>query len=206
MGATDITEPTTATIRGTATLSQPWTLSGKRANQGKGVRIDGSNRHRRAARQGRCDSLVVVHSPLLALSLCEFQKQPRQGRCGNGSNRHHRTTMAKPFRFPCCDSFPSLVALWLFPSVRVPEAARQGRSQQWKQPTSENHKGNGNHHTNGNHQRNARHQGQRRCGNGSNRHHRSTRATIRGTATIPQPWTISAMTTTRATVLSLVIL
>ena len=73
----------------------------------------------------------------------------------NGSNRHHRTTRAKPFRFPCCDSFPSLAALGSFP-LRVPEQPRQG------QPSRQGRCGNGSN----NHQRNARHQGKEVRNNG----------------------------------------
>ena len=75
----------------------------------------------------------------------------------NGSNRHHRSGKTRTFRYPCCDSVPSVAALGSFPSVRSGSTKAKATSEERTR------------------QRDARQPRQGRCGNGSNNHHRATR-------------------------------
>ena len=125
-------------------------------HQGKDVRINGSNNHHRSTittikatatpfgirgrfrerdptRQGRCDSLVVVHSPL---------RVPEAARAKAFASMDITKVRA----------FASMGQPTSQNQQRQPseerKASRQGRSQQWEQQTSQSRKGN--HRRNGN--------------------------------------------------------
>ncbi len=164
MGANDITEPTRTTIRATATIPQPWPLSGKRTDKAKAFRFPRCG-FRSPLLRLLALSPLRVQGATKARTFARQEQQPstRQRRSNNG---HHqgKNVANSLLLFP----FPLLVA-GSFP-LRVPEQQpRQGRSAYWLVAISlfripfplccgcwlfplcefQKHQGNGNHQRNG---------------------------------------------------------
>ena len=116
----------------------PWTLSAMTTDQGQRRCGNGSNNHHRATRQERCDSLVAIPFPLLRLLARSLSESSR-------SNQGKDVAAMGAIDITGAQGQPSEERT----RQRDARQPRQSRSHQWKQPTSENHKGNGNCQRNG---------------------------------------------------------